>query len=280
MADFWGMIWDQDVRVLVMLTNLCEGGRIKAHSYWPDLHRAKQYGEIYVNFESEQEYGSIVKRSFTISKYNDFSGLRVNGSLKHSDEQRNIIQYHYMGWPDHGAPVESETILNLMDDMDHEINKREYLKKPYLVHCSAGIGRTGTFVLIHSYIQYFKKLELSQLPDKFSLKPVLTRMRNQRDGFVQRLSQYMFCYTTLERYFTRELHVIISDVKELPTSLDSSDGQQPLRKKNSKERRKLYAKRRISSSSTIDTSGFNNLIREVSDEEMEKNYTKKLKKST
>jgi len=250
-ADFWSMIWDPDVRMIVMLTNLCEGGKVKAHAYWPEQTRSKQYGDIFVLLESEEEFGSIVKRKFTVSKSRDISSLKVNGNFKRlNEDEKKVIQYHYIGWPDHGAPVESETILNLVDDVDYEECRNDIQKNPCLVHCSAGIGRTGTFVLIHSFIQNFKKQGLNEKPENLSLKPILSRMRNQRDGFVQRLSQYVFCYTTLERFFTRECRVNFSELKKIENSFtgdkkdDSSDSQKSSKKKKFKRKKKIKSKKK------------------------------------
>jgi len=288
MADFWGMIWDQDVHIIVMLTNLSEGGRVKAHAYWPQ-QASKQYGDIFVCFVSEKEFGStVVKRRFTISKSRDISGLRTRDSfMEFNKEERTVIQYHYMDWPDHGAPVESETILKLMDDMDTRTTKLGYQNNPFVVHCSAGIGRTGTFVLIHSFLQNFKKLELKEPPEDLSLKPVLSRMRSQRDGFVQRLSQYVFCYKTLERYFSFKKDNRVNFSKDsigVVSELDLKEkikNSKKLRKTNStRERRKLNSSRRISSSTSLDTSGIYLIksSRDVSEEEMVKRAKSKRRK--
>jgi len=129
-SDFWSMVWDQNIKSIIMLTNLHEGGKVKAHAYWPN-HSSKQYGDIFVLLDSEEEFldGVIVKREFILSKNLDITGLRVASTITNSKKsERKIIQYHYTTWPDHGAPVESDSILTLIDSVDNYLKKKNQQK--------------------------------------------------------------------------------------------------------------------------------------------------------
>jgi len=131
-SDFWSMLWEQQIYVVVMLTNLNEGGKIKAHPYWPD-QSTKQYGDIFVTCKSEEEYmgGDFIKRTFSVSKNIDMSGLRVATLNNSKKMERKVVQYHYTTWPDHGAPVESDSILELIKDLDAIMGKKRLAKKTY-----------------------------------------------------------------------------------------------------------------------------------------------------
>lgn len=221
--DFWNVVWQQDVRVIVMLTAEKEGAQIKAHNYWDQ----KQYGPLHLEFLSEkrasleldrihrhqqqkqhqqhqhqqqqqqQRCSAAIKRSpskFSSSPAplasldsNESSSTKSLSSeqpyvivrkftLSHErypfEKMREITQLQYSSWPDFGAPAEPAHLLGLVEQTDAVVrstNKNHHAsepepegKRPVLVHCSAGCGRTGTFCTVDSVIDMLKRQRISK----------------------------------------------------------------------------------------------------------------------
>eukprot|EP01126_Amoeba_proteus_P003424 TRINITY_DN11138_c0_g1_i3.p1 TRINITY_DN11138_c0_g1~~TRINITY_DN11138_c0_g1_i3.p1 ORF type:complete len:154 (-),score=40.37 TRINITY_DN11138_c0_g1_i3:308-706(-) len=109
-----------------------------------------------------------------------------------SDHQPSLVvyHYHYCSWPDMGVPTNGLDLLGMMQVAD-EKQKQISASSPTLVHCSAGLGRTGTYILIHtslSYAQERKTMELLEIP----IKDIILRLREQRHGMIQTREQYIF----------------------------------------------------------------------------------------
>ncbi|KAI5360816.1 Putative tyrosine-specific protein phosphatase [Septoria linicola] len=198
--DFWNVIWQQDVRVVVMLTAEKEGAQVKAHNYWDQ----KQYGQIHLDFLSEkraslepsrihkahQKRPSAVKRNSTKSQ-NPGVPLATIDTKEDKNEQpyvtvrkftishdrfpfepmREITQLQYSSWPDFGAPAHPAHLLGLVEQTNAVVratgkvarsSEPEDSERPVLVHCSAGCGRTGTFCTVDSVIDMIKRQRTSQ----------------------------------------------------------------------------------------------------------------------
>eukprot|EP01129_Flabellula_baltica_P011264 TRINITY_DN4890_c0_g1_i2.p1 TRINITY_DN4890_c0_g1~~TRINITY_DN4890_c0_g1_i2.p1 ORF type:complete len:237 (-),score=41.13 TRINITY_DN4890_c0_g1_i2:2-712(-) len=235
------MIWDEEVVNIVMVTNLKEGGKIKAHQYWPKSGR-KNYGvmSVFLKKEVTSECGSYVKRVFKITKGDKPPGSSLRKAAPslaqvtnegEDTESKTIIQYHFIGWPDFGVPEGSDGLLNLIADLDNFRETRGYTRCPIVVHCSAGVGRTGTFIMIHSFIQLFKTQGFEVLEEDFSISDALVRMRLDRDKSIQKETQYNFCYRTLFRYFDW-----INGIDEAETIAALEEQDIRLRKKKKKKR--------------------------------------------
>jgi len=192
--DFWRMIWRYHMPVVIMLTRLEEGPtkKIKAHQYWP-VRVEKSYGDITVTLDSKETHssGEWKTRHFTIEK---------NGKT------RKVIQYHYVGWPDHGVPGDPSSLLTMMEEVDGYVDKllakrrardKAAKPRPYVVHCSAGIGRTGTYILINTFL---KKLRAETNPDlkNLNLKEALSNIRAQRANSITQREQFLFCYYAIK----------------------------------------------------------------------------------
>jgi len=221
--DFFRMCWEQNVNIIVMLTNLEEGGRVKAHQYWPKFG-TKQFGSWFVTLNSSRETEAYIVRILELSQ-----GFR-NGSFKNSEDHNNqekriIYQYHYTIWPDMGVPDDATSLLEMIDDINAKADEIQDISSnsPLLVHCSAGIGRTGTFVLIDTVIKKIKE-EGGNGIDSLDLKPILSSMRDQRPGFVQQKIQYYFCYQSVMQSITGQkvsIEDITKGVHEQPSKASS-----------------------------------------------------------
>jgi len=126
-------------------------------------------------------------------------------TLQRGDDKRNCLQFQYVGWPDHGVPEDEDDFIKFTEKVD-EYNKNG---KPLLVHCSAGIGRSGTFCAIHSYVRYLKQyyaakndpnINLIPLPD-INVPQRLIELRRDRPKMIQTKEQYEFVYRAIYKVF-------------------------------------------------------------------------------
>jgi len=172
---FWQMVWENNVDVIVMVTNEIEGGKLKAHRYWPaSLGEQDQFGDIRVTLTFERTHLAYIKRGFTL--YHN-----------KTDEKREIYHFCYTAWPDHGVPETTEEILLFRE----VVRLTGYDGGKLLTHCSAGVGRTGTYLsidrLINQAFDITNKAELNVLE-------TVTELRSCRNYMVQTLDQYNFVY--------------------------------------------------------------------------------------
>lgn len=185
--DFWMMIIEQDVNVIVMLTKLKENGLIKADQYWPD-DGSINYGEITISFNN-----CIEKDGYLIREMN----------INYKDISKTVYQFHFMEWPDHGIPSSTDSILNLVLDVQDHQNK--FLKNsPIVVHCSAGIGRSGAFITIDTLIKKIK--EENKETNDIDMVKLIKKIRKCRAGALTHISQYEFCYEVVSSYCKSRLN--------------------------------------------------------------------------
>ncbi|XP_056596605.1 receptor-type tyrosine-protein phosphatase eta-like [Triplophysa dalaica] len=168
--EFWRMIWEKNVCTLVMLTKCKEQGRIKCEKYWPS--GTSHYNNISVTITSEIPLECWTIRDFSVK------------NLK-TAETRNVRQFHFTAWPDHGVPQSTE----LLNDFRHVV--REHIDQysrhsPTIVHCSAGVGRTGTFIAIDRLIF---QIERESMVDVYG---IVHDMRMHRPFMVQTEAQYVY----------------------------------------------------------------------------------------
>jgi len=225
--DFWRMVWDYNVHLILMLTGLIERKKSKADIYWPrTINSMGRYGNICVKLVKEKLRSQYITIRYFDVWYeeiviNENSEDAQTSSDVHSEEEksnhsennftpensedlspmeeienknsRRIIQIHISEWPDFGVPNSTEIMKELINEVD--IRKKTE-NDPIIVHCSAGVGRTGTFCAIHMCLQRFK------IEQNYDIKETVINLRKQRIGMVQSLEQYMF------------VHQVVSEITE------------------------------------------------------------------
>ncbi|KAL5016390.1 hypothetical protein ScPMuIL_005979 [Solemya velum] len=175
LKDFWRMVWQLDSGIIVMLTNLTECGQMRCVQYWPNPGAPHTYGSVATRLIEEEEFANFTVRTLGIRK-------------KVSNPERITKQFHFTTWPDKGVP---KTVTALIDFRNKVGSTRVSGQGPYIVHCSAGIGRTGTFIGLDYLINQ------GQSEKRVDVFNVICKMRHQRTHLVQTHEQYEFLYDAL-----------------------------------------------------------------------------------
>jgi tyrosine-protein phosphatase non-receptor type 11 len=186
--DFWTMVWQQWTPVIVMITNEVERGKNKCSRYWPNLGESGLYGKVRVTTLEESNFGTYALRYFLLDN--------VNGR----ESSRCIYQFQFLTWPDHGVPNDPSSLLKFMEDINlkqKEMRKDSPNYGPPTIHCSAGIGRTGTYIAIDILI---KLIEYKGWESEIDIQQCVLKLRESRSGMVQTEDQYRFLYRALEHY--------------------------------------------------------------------------------
>ncbi|XP_055011887.1 receptor-type tyrosine-protein phosphatase eta [Boleophthalmus pectinirostris] len=169
--DFWRMIWEKNVHTVVMLTRCNEQGRVKCEQYW--TAGTKHYENINVTTTSE-----IPLEDWTIR---DFDIKNVKTA-----ETRSVRHFHFTAWPDHGVPETTELLISFRHLVREHMD--QYRHSPTIVHCSAGVGRTGTFIAIDRLIF---QIERENVVDVYG---IVHDMRMHRSLMVQTEDQYIYLH--------------------------------------------------------------------------------------
>ncbi|XP_016521995.1 receptor-type tyrosine-protein phosphatase F-like isoform X2 [Poecilia formosa] len=173
-CDFWRMVWEQRSCTIVMMTRLEEKSRVKCDQYWPS-RGTETYGTIQVTILETLELATYVTRIFSLYK-------------NESSEKREVQQLQFLAWPDHGVPEQPTTAMAFLH------RARAYNSPdagPMVVHCSAGVGRTGCFIAIDAMLERMK------YEKSVDIYGYVTCMRAQRNYMVQTEDQYIFIHEAL-----------------------------------------------------------------------------------
>ncbi|CAF0878707.1 unnamed protein product [Adineta ricciae] len=177
---FWRMVWEQQCTLIIMLTTLFENGRVKCHQYWPNVLETIDYGLFRIRCNRERNENNLMYREL----------ICLN---KESHEERIIYQIQNEIWPDHGVPTDYASFVDFVLEIRELRKANKHL--PILVHCSAGIGRTGVLILVETALCLMENNQ-----PVFPLN-IVRQTREQRLGMIQTASQYQFaCEAILYAY--------------------------------------------------------------------------------
>ncbi|XP_068221046.1 receptor-type tyrosine-protein phosphatase kappa-like [Palaemon carinicauda] len=170
-GDFWRMVWHTKSQMIIMIANVVENGKVKVAEYWPSEGTITK-GGIDITHESTETEIDFIFRTFI---------------LTNNEEIRKIQQYQFTAWPDHGVPESPYGVAQMI----HSI-RREPLTGPIVVHCSAGIGRTGTILLVLGVMDQINNSGYMDVHE------VLVKLRNGRSNLVENTAQYKFAHSVLQ----------------------------------------------------------------------------------
>ncbi|KAB0343302.1 hypothetical protein FD754_020228 [Muntiacus muntjak] len=189
--DFWQMVWEQGANVIAMVTAEEEGGRTKSHRYWPKLgskHSSATYGKFKVTTKFRTDSGCYAT-----------TGLKVKHLL--SGQERTVWHLQYTDWPDHGCPEDVQGFLSYLEEIqsvrrhtNSMLEGTRNMHPPIVVHCSAGVGRTGVVILSELMIYCLEHNEKVEVP------MMLRLLREQRMFMIQTIAQYKFVYQVLIQF--------------------------------------------------------------------------------
>ncbi|GFT97386.1 tyrosine-protein phosphatase non-receptor type 9 [Nephila pilipes] len=211
--DFWRMVWEFQVGVIVMTTRTIERSRAKCGQYWPKEE------------ESSEEYGTFSVYNEAVEHCNDYTITNLTVMDTKTKSSRKVFHMQFTSWPDYGVPGSALAMLGFRDKVRDK--QKDHLAcmvdkwsghpngPPIVVHCSAGIGRTGTFITLDISIC---RLEATGLID---VRTTVEKIRSQRAHSIQMPDQYVFCHLALLEYALS--HRLLQDVDL--TGFNDSDSE-------------------------------------------------------
>ncbi|XP_058130911.1 receptor-type tyrosine-protein phosphatase C isoform X2 [Dasypus novemcinctus] len=178
--DFWRMIWEQKATVIVMVTKCEEGNRNKCAEYWPSMEEGtRDFGDVIVKISEHKRCPDYVIQKFSIT------------NKKEKATGREVTHIQFTSWPDHGVPEDPHLLLKLRRRVNAFSN---FFSGPIVVHCSAGVGRTGTYIGIDAM------LEGLEAENKVDVYGYVVKLRRQRCLMVQVEAQYILIHQALVEY--------------------------------------------------------------------------------
>ncbi|XP_048463887.1 receptor-type tyrosine-protein phosphatase beta [Rhincodon typus] len=173
--DFWKMVSEQNVHNIVMVTQCVEKGRVKCDHYWPFDLDALYYGDLIVQMLSESVLPEWTIREFKICNEDQLDCARI------------VRHFHYTVWPDHGVPETAQSLIQFVQTVRDYINRTPN-SGPTVIHCSAGVGRTGTFIALDRILQQLEN------KDSVDIYGTVYDLRLHRVHMVQTECQYAYLH--------------------------------------------------------------------------------------
>uniref|UniRef100_A0A8C6FS36 Protein tyrosine phosphatase non-receptor type 20 n=1 Tax=Moschus moschiferus TaxID=68415 RepID=A0A8C6FS36_MOSMO len=169
--DFWQMVLENNSNVIAMITKEKESGVTKCHHYWPiSTKKPLELKSCRIFLENYQILQYFIIRTFQVVK-------------KSTGASHFVKHLQFTSWPDHGTPASAEGFIKYVRYV-----RKSHLTGPIVVHCSAGVGRTGVFLCVDVVFCAIEK------NFSFNIMNIVGQMREQRHGMIQTKEQYMFCY--------------------------------------------------------------------------------------
>ncbi|XP_068175146.1 receptor-type tyrosine-protein phosphatase C isoform X2 [Antennarius striatus] len=207
-SDFWRMIWEQQSSIIVMVTRLEEGNRVKCVQYWPEeVKDTKNFEEFIVKLTSEDHCPDYTIRHLSLN------------NKREKNSEREVTHIQFMSWPDHGIPEEAHLLLKLR----RRVNAfKNFFSGPIVIHCSAGVGRTGTYIGIDAM------MEGLEAEGKVDIYGYVVRLRRQRSLMVQVESQYILIHQALlEHNQFGETEIALPELHSTLNMLRENSGNEP-----------------------------------------------------
>eukprot|EP00041_Stephanoeca_diplocostata_P036685 m.1348591 g.1348591 ORF g.1348591 m.1348591 type:complete len:762 (+) comp24915_c1_seq2:473-2758(+) len=213
LPSFVRMIWEHNCCTVVMLTRLKEGPKVKCEPYFPPkLNASLQFEEISVTLLASQTKDGHTKNT-----------LR----LRRGNETKTVTHFWYTAWPDHGVPTDANNKPYTKDMILLALSVRAHRKatdkfaSPAVIHCSAGVGRTGAFISVDQAIDAYKKKE------RIDLNDVVRQMRSDRMAMIQHPPQYLFVYAAARDYIVGKLQLKANKKQQSGESSEVESSAEP-----------------------------------------------------
>ncbi|KAG1928384.1 receptor-type tyrosine-protein phosphatase C [Pimephales promelas] len=206
--DFWRMIWEQKSSIIVMVTRCEEGNKIKCAQYWPCLDRETEiFDDFVVKIRAEEHCPDYIIRYLVLA------------NKREKAPEREVTHIQFISWPDHGVPGDPSLLLKLR----RRVNSfKNFFSGPIVVHCSAGVGRTGTYIGIDAMIE---SLEAEGRVDIYGF---VAKLRRQRCLMVQVEAQYILIHTGLiEHNQFGDTELSLAEFHSELNTLRRKDGSEP-----------------------------------------------------
>ncbi|ODM96197.1 Tyrosine-protein phosphatase 10D [Orchesella cincta] len=202
-ADFWNMCWETNCSCIVMLTRCYEKKVEKCYPYWPTEIGARNCGGIRISLEKQEAFraeGHLWLVSHLVLEKDE-----------EETEPRPVIHIAFLSWPDFGVVEPPKILMTFVNEFRKLVPYPEKAPpRPVLIHCSAGVGRSGVFIALDYLIQ---QLQGERVPNCVNIFQIVARMRRERMAMVQTLAQYTLIYKCL---------LVLVTKKELPIPLPVS----------------------------------------------------------
>ncbi|XP_033940418.1 phosphatidylinositol phosphatase PTPRQ [Pseudochaenichthys georgianus] len=204
-ADFWRMIWETGTRTIAMLTQCYEKGRIRCHKYWPEDNKPMSvFSDILISKVSEEVLPDWTVRTLKVEKHGHYILVR---------------HFNYTSWPEHGVPESCSTLIKFVQ----AVRAHRHDNTTIVVHCSAGVGRTGVFIALDHLIQHVRD------HDFVDIYGLVAELRSERMCMVQNLAQYIFLHQSTQELLnnkgnSQSIWFVSYSALEKMDSLDAMEG--------------------------------------------------------